>query len=644
MQKLTVILAMFVCAQIALADEIAIVTPTGTPLTTGHLIEASGPHNGTDAGIGPNNVIQSGSVAGGGLGGTFPNPSLGTFTNTYDAKAVCGIKADGVTDDSGALNSCISAIGTLNGGVIQLPRATIAVANTVDNQFPNVCIQGYGTDFPHNTGAQGVYAATTLLWTGSSGGTMVWWHTPEGNDSGTKLSGGCVRGIYFNSGKVASNTGANYGLRVTSWVYGDFSNNYFWQMQVSGMLFDLVVHLFDPRDSQHNVIENDRCYNAAASNNNEAGDCLELVGDASAPSGSHGTGTAANVSVNYVNNLYDYNQNGFAVHFYDTDHNHVYNTVSNTCCAGTGGSILFEGSNNGTGFTARKNDVTGISGGKVLVRGTTTYTYPSSNNILSNTDTGNGTSVTVETGATINCGVDTAGNTGACSQGSGLFYFPGATSGSTMLQASPVASGTLTLPATTDTLVGLSTLGTAAFLNVGTSGPTNIPQFGGANTWSGLQSLAGGMTCGGNACNLNNNSNFNSTINGGTSTGSIIIGNSSNLARTVLNGLGTGTAADVLCITAGNTVILQAAASCTISSKRFKNLHGKLTTDALSAIMKLDVWQYTMKPTKPANRDPNARMPQVGLLAEDVAKIMPQCALYENDMKTPKSARPVFGT
>ena len=104
-------------------------------------------------------------------------------------------------------------------------------------------------------------------------------------------------------------------------------------------------------------------------------------------------------------------------------------------------------------------------------------------------------------------------------------------------------------------------------------------------------------------------------------------------------GISTGTNADFLCLSSGGVVLLQGSA-CTISSKRFKNEIGPLqAATALDEVLNLKPVAFTMKPSDHGNRDPNVMTPQYGLFAEDVALTDPKCAVYEDDMKTPKSYR-----
>lgn len=109
---------------------------------------------------------------------------------------------------------------------------------------------------------------------------------------------------------------------------------------------------------------------------------------------------------------------------------------------------------------------------------------------------------------------------------------------------------------------------------------------------------------------------------------------------TSLFNLTTGTNADVLCITAGGQVVIQAAGSCTISSMRFKRDIKPLHEDALATIAKLEPVAFNMKEDEAhPNADHNYGMRQIGLTAENVAAVDPRMALYEPDGVTPKSYR-----
>jgi hypothetical protein len=101
----------------------------------------------------------------------------------------------------------------------------------------------------------------------------------------------------------------------------------------------------------------------------------------------------------------------------------------------------------------------------------------------------------------------------------------------------------------------------------------------------------------------------------------------------------TGTNADFVCMAAGGVLTLQASA-CTISSLRFKDVLGELSSEQMIAdVMALHPLAFKMKSSAESNTDPNYEHPQIGLTAENVASIDTRLAIYEDDMTTPKSYR-----
>jgi Chaperone of endosialidase len=102
------------------------------------------------------------------------------------------------------------------------------------------------------------------------------------------------------------------------------------------------------------------------------------------------------------------------------------------------------------------------------------------------------------------------------------------------------------------------------------------------------------------------------------------------------SGLRTGTNTDFVCMSPGGVLTIQTSA-CTISSLRFKENVEDMEGSAEPSIDKMRVASFQMKDTN--NQDPNARSKQIGLIAENIAQVAPECAIYEDDMKTPKSYR-----
>ncbi len=103
-------------------------------------------------------------------------------------------------------------------------------------------------------------------------------------------------------------------------------------------------------------------------------------------------------------------------------------------------------------------------------------------------------------------------------------------------------------------------------------------------------------------------------------------------------GVTTGTNTDFVCMASGGVLTLQTSA-CTISSLRFKEHVRPFIGNALTKIEALEVDSFNMERTAEPNPDPNFGAMQIGLIAENIAKVLPACAIYENDMSTPKSYR-----
>jgi hypothetical protein len=291
--------------------------------------------------------------------------------------------------------------------------------------------------------------------------------------------------------------------------------------------------------------------------------------------------------------------------------------------------------NNITGFTA--SGTTGTTSTNLVFSTSPTLTTP-------NIGAATGTSLSVSGQLTSTVATGTAplavtsttqvANLNAATLGGATFAAPGAIGGGTP------AAGSFT---------GLTMTGNIA---MGANGVTGVQTL--VGNQAGSAELLGNATATGTTPTLINfKGDTTSGVGGGTGSVALIAANTQFLVGTstlatgslpwtftnatiTMSGITTGTNADFMCRTAGGVLLIQTS-SCTISSKRFKNLTHKFTGDALAALMKLDVWDFSYKAKNP---DPNGNRATVGILAEDVAKFAPACALYERDMKTPKSYKP----
>ena len=148
---------------------------------------------------------------------------------------------------------------------------------------------------------------------------------------------------------------------------------------------------------------------------------------------------------------------------------------------------------------------------------------------------------------------------------------------------------------------------------------------------------------------LNYNAGTDATsIGGGSTTGTIVIGGGSNSNISLnpasggltITGVTTGTNTATLCINSSGTVAIDAANSCGVSSLRFKTDVAPLVAHVSDLLQGLEVATYRrIEDAAHPVADPNFATKQIGLIAENVASLFPDCAIYENDMHTVKSYR-----
>ena len=358
------------------------------------------------------------------------------FNDTVSVKDF-GAVGDGTTDDTVAIQAAINYTGSKLGGTILLPAGSYKITSTLSCLYPNILFVGDGSDEPHNIGTQGAAAATKLVWAGASGGTMLNIASVDGVNN-IKYSGGGVRSIYFDSGCTSNGTGASYGIDLVSFNEGVFENVMFREFQDYGIRVGCITQLWDARDPQHNRFINCWSRNFV----NQSGGLFLLEGDTAmfSGTGSGGTYTLANVSLNHFENCGAQFYNGIAFNIKNSDHNFFINCRANRITTGTGQGIVLQGSNQrntnevlGTiasdaAFVARKNVFFGFSGGnEIVAKGTSSYLYPSYKNIFTMMDDSNNTPFpTIETAALCYVTMRTDGVGYYPNQVSGVFSYAAA--------------------------------------------------------------------------------------------------------------------------------------------------------------------------------------------------------------------------
>jgi hypothetical protein len=192
-----------------------------------------------------------------------------------------GARGDGVTDDTASIQAAINAAGAAPCGDVYLAGKTYKISQTLDVPYPNVSIVGAGGDVHHTIAPQGAQASTKLKWAGAHGGTMMHIRSPEGA-SLQALTGGGVKGVYFDSGVVSGADGAGIGIRISSRRNGWYEDVFFRNFQDVGFLLDCVSSLGDDRGCHHNMFM--LCGSRNTSDNMDGG-FVRLYGDPGPVSG-----------------------------------------------------------------------------------------------------------------------------------------------------------------------------------------------------------------------------------------------------------------------------------------------------------------------------------------------------------------------
>jgi trimeric autotransporter adhesin len=298
---------------------------------------------------------------------------------------------DGRSDNASAIQAAVNYLQAQPfGGQVQLPAGGGNIASTVSITKSNVRVLSYGNGSTHHdVGAQSVGGNTVLTWTGAAGGTMFSVAPISDPVNGQNISNDAVSGIVLNCNNLAAQ-----GLYWASSSKGviDVQAN---ECTTAGLTLDTVA-LGEFNDPQSNMI------NLTATNVTNAGTGLVLDGTGS------GGASDGNTSFNWFHNVSMTILNGDGIHCNYGDHNSFDQIKITRRSGGTGNAVIFNGSNASVGHVCY-NERIGVlsSNAPSIARGTTTFTFPSTGNVIDWLDLANSTPVpTVETGATMSIRTD----------------------------------------------------------------------------------------------------------------------------------------------------------------------------------------------------------------------------------------------
>lgn len=291
-----------------------------------------------------------------------------------------GADPTGVSDSASAIQSAINSAGATEGNLVYLPPGTYKINSTLDIPYSGVVLVGAGSGTNHGVGTSQGTTATRLLWGGSAGGTMVKIYSPAGA-SNQKQTGCGLQKIMLDA------NGAGVGLEIVSQNNGKYFDLWFTEFSTACVTMNVTTSLGEAKDPQQNIFDTIQCRQFLTT-----GACFVFDGDA-----------ISNTSMNLFQNidLNIYNGNGFV--FNNSDNNLFVRTRVFRAGGGSGISIIFNGNNTSADQVARSNSFLYFSSNVGAIgKGTSSFTYPSTDNSIYYLDEDNGTPApTLETGATL---------------------------------------------------------------------------------------------------------------------------------------------------------------------------------------------------------------------------------------------------
>lgn len=222
--------------------------------------------------------------------------------------AATAVVCDGKTDNSSTLQAVVNAAGQAGGGIVNLPAGVCATSKTITVSYSNVMLVGAGVSFPFSAPRP---SATSILWTGAAGGTLL-----EYGSTAAPVQGGGFDGISL----LSNNGSAGYGIKLNGAEGSTFMN--FSADMFSAAAVDLSNTQFD---QMHDLFTN---YVLTNTVNTGAGIIIGTTNQNSAYYNEFDSGVIII-------------KNGTGVEFLQSDGNFFNNTQESMVANGQGLGVLF---------------------------------------------------------------------------------------------------------------------------------------------------------------------------------------------------------------------------------------------------------------------------------------------------------------
>lgn len=251
-----------------------------------------------------------------------------------------GIDLTGTTDSTAAIMAAVAAASAAGGGIVDLGAfgpGRLSINRTITIAKSGVRLIGLGRGANHDVVPLDP-AATTLVWTGADGGTMIACQPAPG---GQKLTDVAVTGICLQSGTFPYSSAAGIGLLLSS-VQNSTFDVHTVEFKAAAVVMTVTDGLSEAANCEGNTLSQ------RFRQINTAGTALQLGGDI--------TGNACH---NLFPIIYGYINNGIGIDLQNADNNLFESVWVDRINGGSGVNLYFRGAGG-----PRAGGAPGLGGGR----------------------------------------------------------------------------------------------------------------------------------------------------------------------------------------------------------------------------------------------------------------------------------------